>query len=633
MIYLDTEFKDAQEPIIDMVMFCTKKNEERPKCWWIYRDKDKQQQLKDYLLDNSKETFVSYSSTAEARCIAQLGIDIRKLRFADVRVMYKLANNTPNSEHDYSDLLDACSRYGVQHAYENSKKEMIDLILNTKKYSDTEQKEIMKYCCSDVIVLPPLYERIMTCLKGLLNKSDQEILLTVQYLSAFSAFTSIIEQEGIPIDIKAVNNIINNQRTAITYMIEECNKVYPFYLWNGSKFQKSTAVIEEYITTSGLGGNWPKTPTGKYCMDSKKVMDKRKYDSKELFALSTCEKLIHQLASFNPARTVIKEHIGKDNRLRAYFGTYGTITSRNAPKARYFPFAISKAFRSIIKPPSGYAITGIDWGSQEFAIAAELSGDTEMMDSYASGDVYISFAIKAGAVPPGSTKHTHPDIRQKFKATVLGLQYGMGAESLYKKLSIDCKTTVTKQEAQNLIDLHKRVYKGYWRWVEKHIRRIKNRELLKVKDGWMIQSDGVSVSTLKNWPVQSSGAVILRYAVIVALKRGLRIIAPLHDAIYLLHKEDDTMDMELLKQCMKEAVAKFFPGLSITMDAETHNSKETWIEDLERYEIFKQFLSDDCQIKTDHFVNPLLDTYNLFEEIEELKETEEAVEEEEYYDE
>jgi DNA polymerase I-like protein with 3'-5' exonuclease and polymerase domains len=76
----------------------------------------------------------------------------------------------------------------------------------------------------------------------------------------------------------------------------------------------------------------------------------------------------------------------------------------------------------------------IDWSQQEFGIAAALSGDANMFESYRSGDPYMAFAKLAGAAPPDATKKTHETVRDQYKACVLAVQYAMGAETLAARL-------------------------------------------------------------------------------------------------------------------------------------------------------------------------------------------------------
>jgi DNA polymerase I len=67
-------------------------------------------------------------------------------------------------------------------------------------------------------------------------------------------------------------------------------------------------------------------------------------------------------------------------------------------------------------------------------IAAALSGDPRMMEAYRSGDPYLAFAQQAGAAPPDASRTTHKAIREQFKATVLAVQYGMGADALAQRI-------------------------------------------------------------------------------------------------------------------------------------------------------------------------------------------------------
>ena len=94
----------------------------------------------------------------------------------------------------------------------------------------------------------------------------------------------------------------------------------------------------------------------------------------------------------------------------------------------------------------------MDWGRQEFGIAAALSDDQAMMEAYTSGDPYLAFARQAGAVPADATKETHPAERGQFKVTSLAVQYGMGARSLAQSLG------VSEAQGRELLRLHRQTY-------------------------------------------------------------------------------------------------------------------------------------------------------------------------------
>ena len=90
--------------------------------------------------------------------------------------------------------------------------------------------------------------------------------------------------------------------------------------------------------------------------------------------------------------------------------------------------------RGLIKPAAGHGIAYIDWSQQEFGIAAALSGDPLMMQAYHSGAPYLEFAKQAGAAPPGAAEQNHKAVREQFKACVLAVEYGMGADSLGRRI-------------------------------------------------------------------------------------------------------------------------------------------------------------------------------------------------------
>jgi DNA polymerase I len=60
--------------------------------------------------------------------------------------------------------------------------------------------------------------------------------------------------------------------------------------------------------------------------------------------------------------------------------------------------------------------------------------------------------------------------------------------------------------------------------------------------------------SLRNWPVQSTGADILRIACVLAARHGIRLLAPIHDAI-LIEAPIDRIeaDVALMQEIMRRA--------------------------------------------------------------------------------
>jgi hypothetical protein len=50
--------------------------------------------------------------------------------------------------------------------------------------------------------------------------------------------------------------------------------------------------------------------------------------------------------------------------------------------------------------------------------------------------------------------------------------------------------------------------------------------------GWQLNvTPETRATTLQNWPCQAAGAEMLRLAIIAAVERGIRVCAPVHDAL------------------------------------------------------------------------------------------------------
>ena len=150
--------------------------------------------------------------------------------------------------------------------------------------------------------------------------------------------------------------------------------------------------------------------------------------------------------------------LGADGRNRCMLGQFVCSTGRNAHQAGRSIFGPSRWLRGLIKPPRGRVLAYLDWKSQEFVIAAALSGDQHMLDAIASGDPYLWFAKMSKLAPEWATAETHPQVREVCKRCCLGVLYGMGARALA------LRTKKSELEARDLLDKHRRIFPTFWAW-------------------------------------------------------------------------------------------------------------------------------------------------------------------------
>ena len=254
--------------------------------------------------------------------------------------------------------------------------------------------------------------------------------------------------------------------------------------------------------------------------------------------------------------------VGPDGRNRVILSAFGAKTGRNAPSSSEFIFGPATWARFLIKPQPGMAIAYIDWKAQEIGIAAALSGDAKLAAAVLSGDPYLSFAIGAQLAPEGATKATHGDIRDRIKAWVLGIGYGMSDATLARRLSI----SIT--EARMLLRLYDEAYPAFARWRKNNLDAALLSQSQQTVFGWPLHSTiETKPNTLKNFPIQANGAEMLRLACCLATERGVRICAPVHDAILIEAAEEEIEDaVAMARQCMAEASRVVLGGLEIGTD-------------------------------------------------------------------
>jgi len=507
-----------------------------------------------YPLD-SNTLFIAYYASAEIGCHLTLGwsppsnlIDL----FAEFR---NLTNglNTPAG----NSLLGALTYYGLNGISTDSKDTMREIILQESQRTKHEQTQILNYCQSDVEATEALF-------KAMVKKIDLErSLLRGHYMTAVAK----MEYNGIPIDVATLSQLKENWGDIQKELVTSVDKNYGVYQGLTFKLDKFKA----YLKHNKI--DWPLLETGTLNLQDQTFKDMAlKYPL--LQPLRELRKTLGKLRLNDLA-------VGSDGRNRCLLSPFSSRTGRNQPSNVKFIFGPAKWLRFLIKPEAGKALAYIDWCQQEFGIAAALSNDKAMMEAYQSGDPYLTFAKQAGALPEDATKKSHPKERENFKACVLAVNYGMGKESLAKRIN-DCPA-----KARELIDAHKNTYRAFWGWVEGIENCAMQIDKLWTTFGWIINVQGeVNPRMLKNFPVQANGAEMLRLACIMAVKQNIKICAPVHDAVLIESTIGEIEnDVKKMQQVMAEASAVVLSGFRLRTDAEIikypnryedEDGKEVW---------------------------------------------------------
>ncbi len=473
------------------------------------------------------------------------------------------------------------------------KKEIRDLIIacNSGNEEDIQamvcrKDEILQYCESDVKYLEPMLMGMLNEYKRLLGERYNPVQLKsdMRNRSEYACRTAIMERKGYPIDENKTRNFSDQVPNILWECQTDINSQFDYYgddriFRNKTKIRpldlswnqkKSRNILREWIKDNNFK-NWTLTDGGKSGIKdlslSLKAFQKPisyNHTYKKGNFISQMQRYLKLKQGLNGFTSGGKKNFwdsfGKDGRVRPYMGIYGAQSSRSQPSATAFIPLKSAWMRVLIQAPKGKAICGIDFASQEFLLAALLSGDEKMLRAYESGDVYLAFGKDIKYIPKDGSKKQYKKERDNCKAVVLGLSYDMSEYGLAFDLTEKFGRIVSTEEALGWITKHKNAYPKFWAWKERLTRSYEMKKHIRLADGWYLWGDNDNFRSVGNAPVQGMGACIMRKAVALAQDAGLDIIYTLHDALYIeMFIKNKLRDPAILAQCMDEAFRFYFP--------------------------------------------------------------------------
>jgi len=492
---------------------------------------------------------VAYYASAEIGCFLALDWDVPE-RILDLFTEFRAETNGLIVPHG-NGLLGALSYFGLPAMGAEEKSDMRDLILSGGTWDQHEQGAILNYCQGDVEAL----HRLLSAMEGrLIPENDPGLVRLGQALlrGRYMAAVARMEHYGVPIDTVTLENLRRNWDHIKDGLITTVDAGYGVYDAGTFKMAKFEAWLSE------TGTPWPRLDSGRLALDD----DTFKQMANAYPPVAPLRELRHTLGALR----LNNLQVGADGRNRCMLSPFRSKTGRNQPSNAKYIFGPSVWFRGLIKPDPGYGIAYLDFGSQEIAIAAALSGDRAMIEAYTSGDPYLAFAKQAGLAPPGATKATHKDVRNRCKAIVLGVGYGMGAESMAYRAGLHVA------EARELLRYHRETYRTFWLWAENNVNIALAGGVLRTVYGWPINSGAntrLNDRSLLNFPMQANGAEMLRLAACMATEAGLKVCAPIHDAL-LLEAPLDVLNEHvfLLKGLMVKASETVMQTLACGVDAD-----------------------------------------------------------------
>lgn len=433
-------------------------------------------------------------------------------------------------------LLSVASHFGIQTMSSEHKDSMRELAMGDSVPTE-RREEMIDYCAHDVSTLSAVWMELAP------RVNLGQATLRGRYLKALSS----VEARGIPVDADLVLRLIRHRDDIKNASWDAAHGKYP-----GAVTDKGTFSATGWLSwCESQGISWPMHPSGAPQLDGdtfKKMGDVHP----EILIMHYARKLRSQSRGFQfPA--------GPDGRLRCMLSAFGSDTGRNQPSPSSYIFSASAWLRLIIQAPAGTVLVSVDYASQEFAIAAALAGDEAMMADYRSGDPYLAFGQRAGGIPTGATKSSHRAERNIYKQAAIAIQYGMGPDSLALQLGIP------RSEARRLISQHQNSYPQYWKWRQTVIDTVMCDGSVSTVFGWRRSCRRKdSANSIGNFLVQSTGAEIMRLAIIALEEAGYRVIAPIHDGFLLeMDEVGHVNELSLILEIFRLASLAVVPEIEV----------------------------------------------------------------------
>jgi hypothetical protein len=485
--------------------------------------------------------FVAYYASAEIGCHLALGWPV-PVHILDLYTEFRNHFNGYTMPHGFGllGLMYACGLDAISVIEKESMRELAGKGEGRGPWRGDEREALLDYCQSDA-------DALLKALPVMLPWLDLPRAIAIR--GRFMAAAAMMEHAGVPLDVRTLTRLRGRWDAIRDHLIDDVDRDFGVYEGRTFKADRWAA----WLAREGIP--WPTLETGELELTDDTFKEMARVDSR----VSLMRELRNSLSKLRLNTLAV----GEDGRNRTLLSPFRARSSRNAPSNAKYIFGPSTWIRSLIKPEPGRAVAYVDYCQQEFAIGAALSRDAAMMEAYSSGDPYLRFGQQAKVIPVDGTKETHGRQRDLFKTCALGVQYGMEAYSLARRIDRP------PAYARELLDLHHKTYKDFWRWSDGARDVAMLNGSISTVFGWVLHVHAdTKVRSIRNFPCQGNGAEMLRLACMIAAERGLPIIAPIHDAIMVEAATADIFDVvQQTREAMTRAGEIILDGFPLRTEA------------------------------------------------------------------
>ena len=479
-------------------------------------------------------------------------------------------------------------------------------------YDDDFTKQQLDYAANDVRYLEDIFKNQLSYLQklSLLQIANLEFKLIEP--------VSIMELKGIILDSKRWETSLNEVNDKLFSLKADLRQVLPDpappppkpirYKKDGTPFKKDLVREEKPLPILNLDSwqqvVWAMSQVG---IDLKAVNEKTKAgltNVRTLKLASTIYNISQEKSSvlknfmrYRALNQTVKTFgenliswiLLEDGRIHAEFHQDGTMSGRFSCSDPNLENIQKKGnegriLRSCFVPPKGYKFIIADYSQIELRIAAELSGDENMIDILCDprGDVHrLTAAIMFGIPYELVTK----EMRDAAKTLNFGIIYGMTVRTLQERLNCEYADAVSHMQ-----NYHKS-YKTLLRWIEDRGQRALAEGKSTTIGGrirWFPPENNLSdkekgfyLRVGRNHPIQGCSADMTKSAIVMLytplMKLDSFINNCIHDELLIEAPIDKAIEVAMLvKERMISAGQKYLKQVPVLVDIKI---RDCWWKD------------------------------------------------------
>lgn len=397
-----------------------------------------------------------------------------------------------------------------------------------------------------------------------------------------------MELAGMPFDVKTHADLVTGMEAERDQLLAALSEAMGGRRPSGNDL---LAYFEEQLGGEGSKAfeAWPKTGTGKISTREDEI-------TAHVHLLpAPAQAVIRE--KFLPYRTIEKRLTAFGKNLAAYvspatgrihpsFRLTGTVTGRlscSAPNLQQVPR--DALYRGLFRAPEGRALVIADYNAAELRVAAQLAGETRLLDAFREGrDPHrLTASLLLGKAPEEITK----DERQLAKAVNFGLLYGQGAKGLAAYALASYGVTMSEADAEKHRRAWFKEYPAFRAWQAKTRSTCERTLEVRTAGGRLRRWENAAAfksTEAFNTPVQGGAAETM----LAAMARASRmldaagidaaLLATVHDELILEARESDAdRAKEILETAMREGFLEIFPSAPQTGLVEAHIGR-SWAE-------------------------------------------------------